>query len=278
MKNTIKSLGLVATLLFSASTHAATPPTIICSGDQVLECTSTNGALGIVSATVQDADGDGLMVVWAINGHATETNILAAGGTTNAITLSITNGFSIGTNDVSVGVTDDGTNVVMCSSTIVVQDTTPPQIRSIVASPNVLWPPNHKMRPIAVVVRAFDACGPVSWQITDISSNEPEDGLGDGNTSPDSVITGPHRAMLRAERSGNGSGRVYTLHIEVSDMAHNTTNGSVRVTVPHDRGHGSRWNDDDDDDDYSGNGNSNSGNHGGNGKGKDKGKKNGKKN
>lgn len=275
MKNTIKSLGLAATFLFAASTYAATPPTIACSGDQVLECTSTNGALGVVSATVQDADGDALMVIWAINGQAAETNILAAGGTTNAITLSLTNLFAIGTNDVSVGVTDDGTNVVMCSSTVVVQDTTPPQIRSIVASPNVLWPPNHKMRPVAVVVRADDACGPVRWHITEITSNEPEDGLGDGNTSPDSLITGPHKALLRAERSGKGSGRVYTLQIEVSDQALNTTNGRVRVTVPHDRGHGSRWNDDDDDDD-SGNGDSNSGNNRSHGKGK--GKKHGKKN
>jgi hypothetical protein len=275
MKISIKSLGLAGAFLFAASTHAATPPTITCSGDQVLECTSTNGALGVVSATVQDADGDGLMVIWAINGHAAETNILAAGDTTNAITLSLTNSFAVGTNDVSVGVTDDGTNVVMCSSTVVVQDTTPPQIRSIVASPNVLWPPNHKMRPIAVVVRADDACGPVSWHITQITSNEPEDGLGDGNTSPDSVITGPHKALLRAERSGKGSGRIYTLDIEVSDQALNTTNGSVRVTVPHDRGHGSRWNDDEDDDDHNDSGDDR-GRGNGKGNGKDKGKKHGK--
>ena len=276
MKLHYETLGIAAALLFAANSRAATPPTIACSTNQVLECTSTNGALGVVSVTVQDADGDALMVVWAINGDAATTNVLAAGLTTNAITLSLTNEFGFGTNDVSVGVTDDGTNVVMCSSTVVVQDTTPPQIHSIVATPNILWPPNHKMRPVAVVVRATDACGPVQWHITEITSNEPEDGTGDGNTSPDSIITGPHKALLRAERSGNGSGRVYRLHIEASDAANNTTNGVVRVIVPHDRGHGNGLNNDDgedDDDDTQGNQN---GNNGGNGQGKGKNKNHGK--
>jgi hypothetical protein len=238
MKLSIETLGLAACAFFAVNATAATPPTIVCSGDQILECTSTNGAAGVVSVMVQDADGDGLMVVWAVNGEPAATNIVAAGETTNVVTLSLTNTFAFGTNDVSVGVTDDGTNVVMCSSTIVVQDTTPPVIRSIVATPNLLWPPNHKMRSIQVAVRASDACGPVQWRITEITSNEADDGLGDGRTSPDWLINGEHRAFVRAERSGNGFGRIYTLHIEVSDMSENTTNGTVTVTVPHDRGRG----------------------------------------
>jgi hypothetical protein len=161
-----------------------------------------------------------------------------------------------------VGVTDDGTNVFMCSSTIIVQDTTPPLIRSIVATPNLLWPPNHKLRPILVVVRATDACGPVRWHIADVTSNEAVDALGDGHTSPDWIIDGPHKAILRAERSGQGSGRVYTLNIEVADALNNSTNGTVRVFVPHDRGHGNVWHDIDDDDDGQNAPSANSGNRG----------------
>ena len=271
MKISIETLGLAACALFAVNATAATPPTIVCSGDQILECTSTNGASGVVSVMVQDADGDGLMVVWAINGQAAATNVLAAGTTTNAVTLSLTNTFAMGTNDVSVGVTDDGTNVVMCSSTIVVGDTTPPQIRSIVATPNLLWPPNHKMRSIQVAVRADDACGPVEWRITEITSNEAVDGQGDGHTSPDWLIKAPNRAFVRAERSGNGFGRVYTLHIEVSDMSQNTTNGTVTVVVPHDRGHGRGKQNNGD-----GN-NGNDGNDGGNGHGNGNGNGHGKK-
>jgi len=231
----------LAATFFASHGFAASPPTIVCPLDLVLECTSSRGATGVVSVTVQDLDGDGLYVLWGINGDYTRTNFIASGGTTNPITLSLTNRFPAGTNEVSVGVTDDGENIVMCSSTVLVQDTTPPSIQSIVVTPNLLWPPNHKLRPVRVVVRATDVCGPVHWRITDVTSNEPEDGLGDGNTSSDWLICGPTKALLRAERSGQGTGRVYTLNVEVSDMSHNITNRMVQVVVPHDRGRGKVW-------------------------------------
>jgi hypothetical protein len=235
MKTRFECLLGVAVVLIQPAVFAASP-TVTCSADQVLECTSTNGAAGAVAATIQDTDGDGLMVIWSINGDAVLTNILAAGSTSNALTLTLTNTFGFGTNDVSVGVTDDGTNVVICSSLVVVQDTTAPLIRSIVATPSLLWPPNHKMRPVNVALRASDACGPVRWHITEITSNEPIDGVGDGHTSPDWLIPRPHSAMLRAERAGPGSGRIYTITVEVADLANNTTNGTVQIRVPHDRG------------------------------------------
>ena len=239
-----KLLGRILTLaatLVASHDLAASPPTILCPEDQVLERTSARGATGVVSVTVQDIDGDGLYVLWGINGDFARTNFIASGGTTNPVTLSLTNRFSNGTNEVTVGVTDDGENIVMCSSTVVVQDTTPPVIRSIVATPNLLWPPNHKLRPVRVVVRATDLCGPVYSRITEITSNEPEDDLGDGNTSPDWFICGPRKALLRAERSGEGTGRIYTLNVEVSDASQNVTNATVQVVVPHDRGRGKVW-------------------------------------
>ena len=39
---------------------------------------------------------------------------------------------------------------------ITVEDTTPPKIGTVTASPNTLWPPNHKMVPVAVTVDATD--------------------------------------------------------------------------------------------------------------------------
>jgi hypothetical protein len=240
MKPSITRLLGLTGLFLAGNLSAQTLPTVICSPGQVLECTSSNGAVAVVEATVQDLDGSGLMVIWAVNGIAASTNVLAAGTTSNALTLAFTAQFGDGTNDVSVGVTDDGTNVVMCSTTVVVQDTTPPVIDSIVATPNILWPPNHKMRAVRFLVSAHDACGPVTWEVTSIESNEPEDGLGDGNTSPDWAIAGPHQAMVRAERSGGGSGRIYTIQVGVSDDSGNTATGSVEVSVPHDRGRGAK--------------------------------------
>ena len=125
---------------------------------------------------------------------------------------------------------------------MVVQDTTPPTIHSLSASPSVLWPPNHKMVEVAVTVAAEDICdaAPVC-QIVDVTSNEPINGLGDGDTEPDWEVTGDLTVLdLRAERSGVGSGRVYTIHIECADLSGNTATATVDVSVPHDRGKGKK--------------------------------------
>lgn len=240
-------------------------PTIVCSPAQLLECSPTNG---VVEATVLDLDGDALMVVWSVNGSDAQTNLVASGSTSNGVTLSLSFPFSLGTNEVLVEVSDDGSNIVSCTSIVTVQDTTPPVIHAVTATPNTLWPPNHKMRPIRVQVRAEDICGPTQWIIHSITSNEPDDGLGDGHTSPDWAIRAPHNAWVRAERAGRGSGRVYTINVSVSDESGNTTNGAVQVRVPHDRGNGKPYKGKYDNEGYE--------DHKGNGKGKDKAKGNGK--
>jgi hypothetical protein len=40
---------------------------------------------------------------------------------------------------------------------------------------------------------------------------------------------------LRAERSGSGQGRVYTVTITASDLSGNQSTATVDVRVPHDR-------------------------------------------
>lgn len=41
--------------------------------------------------------------------------------------------------------------------------------------------------------------------------------------------------MLRAERSGKGNGRIYSITYRAFDLAGNKTSTSATVTVPHDR-------------------------------------------
>ena len=247
--------------LFTYGAPAQTPPTLACTAEQVVECPATNA---LIEATVQDLDGNALLVMWSVNGTLTQTNMVDTGSSSNGVTLSLAFPFSLGTNEVLVEVTDDGSNVVSCTSIVVVEDTTPPVIRSIKATPNTLWPPNHKMRPISLAVVADDSCGSVEWEVTSITSNEPEDGLGDGHTSPDWSVKAPHKAWVRAERAGRGSGRVYTLNVTVSDDSGNTASGSVEVLVPHDRGRGKPYKGKHDDEGYE--------DTKGNGKGKDNGK------
>jgi hypothetical protein len=81
-------------------------------------------------------------------------------------------------------------------------------------------------------VSASDNSGQVACRIISVASNEPIDGLGDGDTAPDWLITGNLSLDLRAERSGKGTGRIYTITIECSDSSGNSSTGAVTVRVP----------------------------------------------
>jgi len=70
-------------------------------------------------------------------------------------------------------------------------------------------------------------------RIISVTSNEPENGSGDGDTAPDWEITSALTLNLRAERTGGGSGRVYTITVESSDRDGNASMRTVDVTVPH---------------------------------------------
>jgi len=125
-----------------------------------------------------------------------------------------------------------------CKATVTVVDTTPPIISSVTASPNILWPPNHKMVPVVMSVAVTDACDTnVSkrCEIVSVTSNEKINGPGDGNTAPDYQITGKLTLNLRAERSGTGKGRIYTLGVKCTDASGNSSMSAVNVTVPHNK-------------------------------------------
>lgn len=117
-------------------------------------------------------------------------------------------------------------------------DVTLPTVSSVTASPNVLWPPNHKFVPVVVAVQATDNCSAVTSKIVGVTSSEPVDGLGDGHTSPDWIVTGALTLLVRSERSGLNAGRTYTIMTQTTDAAGNATFGSTTVFVPHDQGKG----------------------------------------
>ncbi len=213
-------------------------PTLACPTPVVRECTSPEGALVDLIALVGDKDGNALTVVWTVNDVATQTNSLPAGVNGELQEVHFIANFDVGTHQIGIAVSDGNAPAVTCSTVVTVQDTTAPEIRKITATPNTLWPPNHKMIPIKLRVSAMDVCGPVTSKIISVTSNEPQNGLGDGDTNTDWQITGPHSLNLRAERSGKGSGRIYTVTIEAVDEVGNQTTGEVIVTVPHDMGKG----------------------------------------
>jgi HYR domain len=148
--------------------------------------------------------------------------------------------FSVGATEVTCTAIDSVGNESTCSFTVTVEAAEPPVITSVTATPSVLWPPNHKWVDVAISVETEDPCDlPVTCTIVDVTSNESANGTGDGNTDPDWMITADGGLVLRAERSGNGSGRVYTVTVRCDNGA-GEAEGQVQVFVPHDRGqHGS---------------------------------------
>jgi hypothetical protein len=72
--------------------------------------------------------------------------------------------------------------------------------------------------------------------IESVTSNEPDNGIGDGNTIDDIVIIDNTTLNLRAERSGAGKGRIYTITYEATNACGNTIIGTATVTVPHSKG------------------------------------------
>ena len=98
-----------------------------------------------------------------------------------------------------------------------------------------LWPPNHKLESIDILksTNISDPDGDsVSIRVDDITQDEPVNGLGSGDTSPDGFGIGSDVAKIRAERSGKGNGRVYEIIFTASDDRGGSCESSINVSVP----------------------------------------------
>jgi predicted extracellular nuclease len=116
-----------------------------------------------------------------------------------------------------------------------VPDTIAPTVTAA-ASVTTIWPANHKLVDVQVTITATDNMGVASCGISSVSSNEAVNGRGGGNTDVDWIIDGATSLRLRAERSGSGPGRTYTIAVECSDSAGNIGSASTQVAVAHDKG------------------------------------------
>ncbi len=196
----------------------------------------------LLTGDVSDFDGDELHYKWLEGSTVLCSGIIPtiAGGTAvPIINECAVSGLSLGTHIFTLQV-DDGVNSPDSNDVSVeIIDSTVPTIAPL-ASSYLLWPPNHIMVNIVIVANAADNSGlPVTLSAM-VTSNEPVDGLGDGDTGPDWTVpvidqnTGTIYLQLRRERSGNGNGRVYRVIIMATDSAGNSSTASLNIGVPHD--------------------------------------------
>jgi von Willebrand factor type A domain len=112
-----------------------------------------------------------------------------------------------------------------------------PSCVSAVASPNQLWPPDHKMASVHILNVVDPDGDPVSIQVAAIQQDEPLSGIGSGATTSDGDGIGTDTAQVRAERSGiKQDGRVYRIGFVASDVKGGQCTGAVLACVPHDNG------------------------------------------
>jgi hypothetical protein len=210
------------------------PPVCDAGGPYAIESPATQVTLDGTGSS--DPDGTAITYLWTSDCPAAVFD----DATLARPVLTIT---PTGEGDVDCTVTltvGDGQATASCSAPVHIAAASPnrPPDCSLagVAEPE-LWPPDHTYHAVSILGVTDPDGDPVTIAVTGITQDEPVNGLGDGDTSPDAEIT-DGQASLRAERSGTlRNGRVYVVSFTASDGRGGSCDGSVSLCVPHDQGH-----------------------------------------
>ncbi|HYE31042.1 MAG TPA: PKD domain-containing protein [Methylomirabilota bacterium] len=138
------------------------PPTITCAASQTVEATSADGATITIPVSFADSNSDALTVTWTLDGQQAATRTVAAGSTTDSITVTL----GKGSHNVSVSITDGKSDAVSCSLTVSVEDTTPPSIACPAAA--TLEYPAAANPGVTGLPTVADAAGTVEVSYSDI--------------------------------------------------------------------------------------------------------------
>jgi len=194
--------------------------------DQTGSCTGVVTLDGTATTDVDDAQST-LVFVWK------EGSTVIATGPNPTVVL------PVGVHTITLTVTDPHGASSQDTVVVTVVDDSAPTI-TLTGTQITLWPPNHQYVTVnlsQLVASASDACDPTvdinDVVIAQVTSDETENGNGDGNTLNDIVIANDCKSVqLRSERNGSGNGRVYTIIFSVTDSSGNTGTASVKVKVP----------------------------------------------
>jgi hypothetical protein len=177
-----------------------------------------------------DPDLDALTYTWEQTAGPAVTLVYSPGDTMHVMPSFVTPWVSAGTSlTFKLTVSDwPGSTSSAYVTVTVINSHTPPDASHARADVGVLWPPDHKMVQVHIIGLVNPNNDPIT--IDAVTQDEPTNGLGDGDTPIDAIINGDS-VTLRAERSGNGNGRVYRICFTVHDPEQDAQ-GCVNVMVP----------------------------------------------
>jgi hypothetical protein len=119
----------------------------------------------------------------------------------------------------------------VCHFKVMVVDKEAPVITNISTSPDVLWPPNNKMKDVIIRYTTSDNCSRVTSGLS-VSYNGNNSYSKKGKSPLWEIIDSSHVRLL-AEKSKDKNTRIYTITITATDADGNISRQDVEVKVPH---------------------------------------------
>jgi hypothetical protein len=204
-----------------------TPPTTLASASPDANAVGWNRTpVTITLGATDNVGGSGVKEMhYSLDGAAKDSQFVPGNSATATISAE-------GTTTLTYFAVDNAGNQETAKTLTVRIDRTPPTVTGMPSNCS-LWPPDHRLVQVASVSASDAISGIVGPPAVTATSNEPENGTGDGDFAPDVVISNGV-VQVRVERAGNGTGRVYTMTAAASDLAGNTTTQTAICRVPHD--------------------------------------------
>lgn len=202
------------------------PPVAVIQGG-VAECTSPVTTVTLDAGGSHDPDAGDTITHYQWFGPNAEG---LGNNSTVAVPLSITQ-----PKDVQLHVYDQKLGAAMTQVHAHLVDTQAPSLHLSLPT-TCVWPPDHAMQCFAlgqdVQVSVTDACDPhPTVRVASVTSNQPDNGLGDGDTAPDVSWTS-NQFCIRRERATALGPRMYTVVVQAADASGNTAMQSLQLSVP----------------------------------------------